>query len=102
MQATQAQMADKQTGLADVVDQATEGFEDELALGLLKIEAAQIEDIVAAIARIDEGSYGLCVDCGKPIPRKRLEVLPFALRCLSCKGTRERKARIKGSYDDDD
>lgn len=102
MQTTQAQMADKQTGLADVIDQATEGFEDELALGVLKIEAAQIEDIVAAIARIDQGSYGLCEDCGKPIPRKRLEVLPFALRCLSCKGTRERQARIGGNFDDDD
>lgn len=103
MQTTKAQMADKQTGLADVIDQATEGFEDELALGVMKIEAAQIEDIVAAIARIDEGSYGLCEDCGKPIPRKRLEVLPFALRCLSCKGTRERQARIGGgNYDEDD
>ena len=102
MQTTQAQMADKQTGLADVIDQATEGFEDELALGVLKIEAAQIEDIVAAIARIDQGSYGLCEDCGKPIPRKRLEVLPFALRCLSCKGTRERQARIGGNFDEDD
>ncbi len=102
MQTTQAQMADKQTGLADVIDQATEGFEDELALGVLKIEAAQIEEIVAAIARIDQGSYGLCEDCGKPIPRKRLEVLPFALRCLSCKGTRERQARIRSSFDDDD
>ena len=102
MQTTQAQMADKQSGLADVIDQATEGFEDELALGVLKIEAAQIEDIVAAIARIDEGSYGLCQDCGKPIPRTRLEVLPFALRCLSCKGTRERQARIGGGNLDED
>jgi RNA polymerase-binding protein DksA len=102
MQTTQAQMAEKQTGLADMIDQATEGFEDELSLGLLKIEAAQIEDIIAAIERIDEGSYGLCEDCGKPIPRKRLEILPFALRCLNCKGTHERQARLKGNFDEED
>ena len=101
MQSTQAQMAEKHVGLADVVDQASEGFEDELSLGLLKIEAAKIDEIVAAIARIDEGSYGLCVDCGRPIPRKRLEVLPFALRCLKCKGTHERKSRIQGSGGDE-
>lgn len=96
VQSTRAQMARKEVGLADVSDRASGGYEDELALGLMKIEAAQIDDIEAAIARIDEGVYGICVDCGKLIPRKRLEVLPFAQRCLACKDLMERKARIKG------
>ncbi len=90
VQSTQAQMAEKVTGLADVSDRASEGYGDELAVGLLAIEAAQLDEIEAAICRIDEGSYGLCEDCGKPIPRKRLEVLPFVQQCLACKGRRER------------
>lgn len=101
MQSTQAQMAEKPVGLADVSDRASEGFEDELALGLMKIEAAQIEDIEAAIRRIDDGVYGICADCQKLIPRKRLEVLPFAQRCLPCEGTRERRARILGRPEDE-
>ncbi|MFQ5411482.1 MAG: TraR/DksA family transcriptional regulator, partial [Phycisphaerae bacterium] len=93
--------ADKVVGLADVSDRASEGFEDELAMGLMRIEAGQIDEIEAAIRRIDDGVYGLCADCGKPIPRKRLEVLPFAQRCLNCKDTRERHARILGRPDDE-
>jgi len=101
MLSTQAQMADKTVGLADVSDRASEGFEDELAMGLMRIEAAKIDEIESAIRRIDDNVYGLCVTCEKPIPRKRLEVLPFAHRCLNCEGLRERHARIHGRHDDD-
>jgi len=101
MQSTQAQMADKVAGLADVSDRASEGFEDELAMGLMRIEAAKIEEIEAAIRRIDDRVYGRCATCEKPIPRKRLEVLPFAQRCLNCEGLRERHARIHGRHDDE-
>jgi DnaK suppressor protein len=95
VESTQAQMAEKQGDLPDVSDRASEGFEDELAVGLMAIEAAKLDDIEAAIQRIDDGSYGLCMNCGKPIPRKRLEVLPFARRCLTCEGENERKARTQ-------
>ena len=98
VESTQAQMAEKARDLADVSDRASEGFEGELAVGLLAVEAAQLEDIEAAIRRIDDGTYGLCADCGKPIPRRRLEVLPFAKHCLVCKGISERDARRVGSY----
>lgn len=90
---TQAQMAEKSGDLPDISDRASEGFEDELAVGLMAIEAAQLEDINEAIERIDDGSYGLCIDCGKAIPKKRLEVLPFAKRCLACEGQSERRTR---------
>ncbi len=102
MRSTRAQMADKAIGLADVSDQASEGYGDELAVGLMAIEAAQIEDIDAALVRIDEGTYGVCTDCGKLVPKKRLEVLPFALRCLPCEGAKEHRARTQASYSDED
>lgn len=102
VQTTQAQLAEKPGDLADISDRASGGFEDELALGLMKIEAAQIEDIEGAIQRIDDGVYGICADCGKLIPRKRLEVLPFAQRCLDCEGLWERKARIQSRAEEDE
>jgi DnaK suppressor protein len=48
------------------------------------IEAAdgQRAQVKAALARIDDGTYGTCVDCGRPIPDARLEVRPEAARCV--------------------
>ena len=97
VQSTQAQMAEKSGDLPDISDRASEGFEDELAVGLMAIEAAQLDDINEAIERIDNGTYGLCIDCGRAVPKKRLEVLPFAKRCLQCEGESERRSRIAES-----
>lgn len=99
---TQAQMAEKSGDLADISDRASEGFEDELAVGLMAVEAAQLEDINEAIERIDNGSYGLCVDCKRAIPKKRLEVLPFAKRCLNCEGQAERRSHVAEGEDDEE
>jgi RNA polymerase-binding transcription factor DksA len=43
-----------------------------------------IEEIDAALDRIETGTYGCCVHCGFAIPRERLEFRPFAARCVSC------------------
>lgn len=99
---TQAQMAEKSGDLADISDRASEGFEDELAVGLMAIEAAQLEDINDAIERIDKDTYGLCIDCKRAIPRKRLEVLPFAKRCLTCEGQAERRTHASEAEDEED
>lgn len=45
---------------------------------------------LAALARLDAGDYGTCMDCGEAIPRQRLAVQPFALRCIACQERRER------------
>jgi DnaK suppressor protein len=45
---------------------------------------AQRRKIAAALARIDEGEFGYCTDCGEEIPPKRLELDPAAAKCLSC------------------
>ncbi len=44
----------------------------------------EIKAIHAALARLEEGEYGYCEDCGEEIPAKRLELNPTALRCVSC------------------
>jgi DnaK suppressor protein len=46
---------------------------------------AKVAEIDAAITRVDAGNYGLCEACGKPIPEARLEVVPEATLCVSCK-----------------
>ena len=47
-------------------------------------DAAELRDIRAALTRMDEGSYGICADCGTDIPLARLKVQPAALRCIAC------------------
>ncbi len=49
---------------------------------LLENSADQRAQVQAALARVEDGSYGSCLDCGQPIPPARLEVRPEAARCV--------------------
>jgi RNA polymerase-binding protein DksA len=53
----------------------------------------RLKTIDSAITRIKQGKYGLCVKCGKRIPHDRLEAIPYALMCIDCKTTDERRNR---------
>jgi DnaK suppressor protein len=61
------------------------------------VQAAQAHrtEVLAAIARIDDGSYGNCVDCGNPVPEPRLEARPTTARCVPCQAKRDRR-RLRG------
>ncbi|MHB1595659.1 MAG: TraR/DksA family transcriptional regulator [Streptosporangiaceae bacterium] len=50
------------------------------------LEAAQSRRVLVldALRRLDEGRYGICIDCGKPVPESRLKARPEAERCLKC------------------
>jgi DnaK suppressor protein len=52
-----------------------------------------LEQVNAALRRLDEATYGICADCGEPIPIERLEALPYATLCVRCQSTRERARR---------
>jgi DnaK suppressor protein len=49
--------------------------------------------VLAALTRVQEGTYGRCVDCGKPVPEGRLEARPDASRCVACQGRHDRRHR---------
>lgn len=74
---------------ADFEEQAVELENDQVldALdGQIRVEMKQIEN---TLARMDEGTYGECETCGKPIAPKRLEALPHAARCITCEEQRQ-------------
>ena len=56
----------------------------EMDLGKVIRENRELRDIEFALARIRDGSYGICFDCGGEIGRTRLKIEPTAKRCLSC------------------
>lgn len=61
--------------------------------GMFLGEAAQERELVRdALARLDEGTYGICVNCGRPIGDERLEARPHAARCVECEDKAERQA----------
>ncbi|MEU1728029.1 TraR/DksA C4-type zinc finger protein [Nonomuraea sp. NPDC005692] len=61
------------------------------AQAMLTVATAQRRAVTEAIRRLDEGAYGRCVDCDKPVPEGRLEARPEAARCVQCQGKRERR-----------
>jgi RNA polymerase-binding protein DksA len=65
-------------------DLGTENFQQELDLALVENEEQLLADINDALARIENGTYGRCENCHRPIPRERLEAVPYARYCLRC------------------
>mgnify|MGYP001453575894 FL=1 len=69
---------------ADSSEQAIDLADDEALEGVDEVLRQEIAQIRAALLRIENGSYGRCSQCGKPIPRERLEARPIATRCADC------------------
>jgi len=68
----------------DSAEQAQERENDEVVDAIGNETAQSIRVIQAALARIDDGTYGLCENCGKDIAPARLSAVPEATRCVNC------------------
>ena len=73
-----------------LADTATETYDRELDYTLEENSEHVLEEIKAALKRIEEGTYGMCTNCGKQIAEARLEALPWATLCIDCQRDRER------------
>jgi DnaK suppressor protein len=73
-------------------DTASEISELDRENAVLEHAGAQRTEIEAALARIDDGTWGTCSDCGKQIPAARLAVRPEASRCVDCQAAFEAAA----------
>lgn len=65
-------------------DWAQADAERDLTVALQERELQELNDIDAALARLADGSYGSCTDCGADIPEARLQANPLAMRCVAC------------------
>ena len=77
----------------DPTDAGTNLAESDRAEAIIDAAKARRVLVVAAIARLDNGTYGQCVDCNKPVPEGRLEAKPEAARCVACQGKRDKQRR---------
>jgi len=74
---------------------ATEAYELEKRLALEKRLVDQLADVEHALAKIEKGTYGICDICGQPVEVARLEVLPQANLCLTCKARQAKYGKGK-------
>ena len=65
-----------------MADIGTDNYEQEFALELMDSERKLLDEIHAALERIQDGTYGICEGTGKPIPKPRLEAQPWAKHCI--------------------
>jgi DnaK suppressor protein len=70
-------------------DDATNLSDNDRESAIREVVDGQRQQVVAALARLDDGSYGTCVDCGNPMPEERLDARPEAARCVSCQAKAE-------------
>ncbi len=74
-----------QDGVADIGDMSANAYSRDVLFNLSETQRQRIRDIDAALERIDNGQYGVCMSCGEEIAQRRLEVRPFSRYCIECK-----------------
>jgi DnaK suppressor protein len=83
----------------NMAELGTGNFDQEFTLGLLGGDEDALDQIEAAIERIDNGSYGRCETCGGKIPKARLEAIPYAAQCVRCASQEEEGTALEHQQD---
>jgi DnaK suppressor protein len=81
-----ASQADEQGAQADL---ASDLAEEEIDIALESSARRRLAEVDAALQRMADGTYGICANCGKPIPIDRLRAIPWTTVCLDCSGKAE-------------
>ena len=76
---------DNNTRQGDMADQASGNNEVHIALKLKQTDAKVLQATEEAVCLIDNGTYGMCRDCGEPIAPARLNAIPWTRVCITCK-----------------
>ena len=77
----------------DLADIASDDIDRKMIEAIGAQDLKRLRLIESALTRIQQGKYGLCMQCGKRIPQDRLEAIPYALQCIECKTAEERRNR---------
>jgi DnaK suppressor protein len=77
-----------------IADDATDAFDQAVDMTLKHNAESSLEEVKRALAKLDDGTYGLCETCGARIDRARLEALPHARFCLDCRARHEHSGKV--------
>ncbi len=73
----------------DAGESSEADIQEDIEFALIQMKAETLQKINEALARLEEGLYGNCYECGEEISEPRLRALPFAVRCKDCEEARE-------------
>lgn len=76
-----------------LADSASDEYNREFSLSLASREQNILYEIDEALRRMEEGNYGACESCSRPIAIRRLETVPYARLCVACKEQEEKEGR---------
>lgn len=79
-----------QDGVPDIGDMSANTYHRDVLLNLGENQRRRIQDIDAALERIEGGEYGVCAKCEEDIPSRRMDVRPFSRYCVECKSEVEK------------
>jgi DnaK suppressor protein len=83
------------TPLSEETDSTLAVEEKELRTDVLSRLIGRAASLDQALRRLEFGVYGICISCNRPIPRKRLDLLPEVAHCVSCQGNKEEEAKAE-------
>src|SRR5262247_2832716 len=83
----------KLNDVLDAVESAEADIQEDLEFALVQMKSETLNKINDALGRLEQGTYGNCLECGDEIAEKRLRALPFAVRCKDCEEAREVKVQ---------
>lgn len=81
--------AEKPHEVMDPGETSEVDIQEDIELALIQMKAETLNKIGEALARLEDGRYGVCFECGDEISEPRLRALPFAVRCKDCEEARE-------------
>lgn len=90
VQKTEEYGREKEPDIQDVADMAVESYTKEFIFGKTSGDRHILQLIREALARIEDKSYGTCINCEHPIHPKRLEAVPWAPHCVQCQDLQEK------------
>jgi RNA polymerase-binding protein DksA len=82
---------------SEPVERATEFWDTQVLSRLGDTDARMLREVVEAVRRIDEGTFGSCTTCGEPISEARLDAVPTALLCIGCADESRPTRRVRRS-----
>lgn len=79
----------KGNDVLDAGESSEADIQEDIEFALIQMKTETLNKINEALARLEEGAYGFCFECGEEIAEQRLRALPFAVRCKDCEEARE-------------
>ena len=86
---TEGAWGGKLNEVLDAVESSEADIQEDLEFALIQMKSETLTKIDDALARLEQGDYGNCFECGEEIAEKRLRALPFAVRCKDCEEAKE-------------